>query len=68
MEPEEILEKEEARKRLTWSQDGHGFAWAEGGDWRLADTDISRLRTLNPEAVQAAAGTPVDMADGEDRR
>ncbi len=29
-------------------------AWAEGGDWRLADLDIQRLRLLEPEAVQAA--------------
>lgn len=32
-----------------------GRAWAEGGDWRLAELDIQRLRTLGPEVVQAAA-------------
>lgn len=32
-----------------------GGAWAEGGDWRLLETDAQRLRTLTPEAVQAAA-------------
>jgi predicted Zn-dependent peptidase len=32
-----------------------GMAWAQGGDWRLAELDIQRLRTLAPEAVQAAA-------------
>jgi predicted Zn-dependent peptidase len=32
-----------------------GLAWAEGGDWRRLDLDIQRLRTLTPEAVQAAA-------------
>ena len=32
-----------------------GMAWAEGGDWRLMDLDIQRLRALAPEAVQAAA-------------
>jgi zinc protease len=31
-----------------------GMAWAEGGDWRLADLNIQRLRTLTAEAVQAA--------------
>lgn len=30
-----------------------GRAWAEGGDWRIAERDIQRLRTLGPEAVQA---------------
>lgn len=34
-----------------------GLAWAEAGDWRLADLEIQRLRTLGPEAVQAAART-----------
>jgi zinc protease len=33
------------------------MAWAEGGDWRLMELDIQRLRTLTPEAVQAAART-----------
>jgi zinc protease len=32
-----------------------GRAWAEGGDWRLLDLEMQRLRTLTPEAVQAAA-------------
>lgn len=32
-----------------------GMAWAEGGDWRLTDLDIQRLRALAPEAIQAAA-------------
>lgn len=32
-----------------------GRAWAEGGDWRLLETEAQRLRTLTPEAVQAAA-------------
>jgi zinc protease len=32
-----------------------GMAWAESGDWRLAGLDVQRLRTLTPEAVQAAA-------------
>jgi zinc protease len=32
-----------------------GRAWVEGGDWRLAETDMVRLRSLGPEAVQAAA-------------
>ncbi|WLT31158.1 pitrilysin family protein [Geothrix sp. PMB-07] len=32
-----------------------GQAWAEGGDWRLAELDLQRLRGLAPEAVQAAA-------------
>jgi len=32
-----------------------GRAWAEGGDWRLLESDAQRLRTLTPEAVQAAA-------------
>jgi len=32
-----------------------GMAWAQGGDWRLAELDIQRLRALAPEAVQAAA-------------
>ena len=31
-----------------------GEAWAAGGDWRLLETDALRLRTLAPEAVQAA--------------
>lgn len=34
-----------------------GVAWAEGGDWRLMDLDIQRLRTLAPDSVQAAART-----------
>ena len=34
-----------------------GMAWAEGGDWRLLDLDIQRLRTLGPETVQAAVRT-----------
>ena len=32
-----------------------GLAWAEGGDWRLLDSEAQRLRTLTPESVQAAA-------------
>jgi predicted Zn-dependent peptidase len=32
-----------------------GLAWAEGGDWRLMELDLQRLRALTPEAVQAAA-------------
>jgi len=32
-----------------------GRAWVEGGDWRLAETDMVHLRTLGPETVQAAA-------------
>ena len=32
-----------------------GRAWAEGGDWRLLELDVQRLRTLAPEVVQAAA-------------
>jgi zinc protease len=32
-----------------------GMAWAQGGDWRLAELDIQRLRALAPEAVQVAA-------------
>lgn len=32
-----------------------GLAWVEGGDWRLSDLEIQRLRTLGPEAVQTAA-------------
>lgn len=30
-------------------------AWIEGGDWRLADLEVQRLRSLRPEDVQAAA-------------
>jgi zinc protease len=30
-------------------------AWAEGGDWRLTEVDLQRLRILPQEAVQAAA-------------
>ena len=35
---------------------GHALAtaWAEGGDWRLAELDIQRLHTLPQEAVQTA--------------
>jgi zinc protease len=32
-----------------------GRAWAEGGDWRLLDLELQRLRSLDPESVQAAA-------------
>jgi zinc protease len=32
-----------------------GVAWAQGGDWLLAELDIQRLHALTPEAVQAAA-------------
>ncbi len=32
-----------------------GRAWAEGGDWRLLELDVQRLRRLSPEGVQAAA-------------
>ncbi len=32
-----------------------GRAWAEGGDWRLLESEAQRLRTLTPESVQAAA-------------
>ncbi len=32
-----------------------GMAWAQGGDWRLTELDIQRLRTLAPETVQSAA-------------
>jgi hypothetical protein len=32
-----------------------GMAWAQGGDWRPTELDIQRLRTLTPEAIQAAA-------------
>jgi zinc protease len=32
-----------------------GRAWAEGGDWRLLDLELQRLRSLGPESVQAAA-------------
>ena len=34
-----------------------GTAWAEGGDWRLAELDIQALRALVPEDVQEAART-----------
>jgi zinc protease len=34
-----------------------GLAWAEGGDWRLMDLELQRLRTLTPEAVQSAVRT-----------
>jgi zinc protease len=34
-----------------------GLAWAEGGDWRLAELDVQRLRALAPEVVQEAART-----------
>jgi zinc protease len=34
-----------------------GKAWVEGGDWRLAHSEILRLRTLGPEAIQTAART-----------
>jgi len=34
-----------------------GMAWAEGGDWRLMELEIQRLRTLTPEGVQAAVRT-----------
>ncbi len=30
-------------------------AWTQGGDWRLMDLDMQRLRTLTPEDVQVAA-------------
>ncbi len=32
-------------------------SWAEGGDWRLTELDLQRLRILPQEAVQAAART-----------
>ena len=32
-----------------------GRAWAEGGDWRLLELDVQRIRALAPEVVQAAA-------------
>lgn len=32
-----------------------GLAWAEGGDWRLLESESQRLRTLTPDSVQAAA-------------
>ena len=32
-----------------------GAAWAEGGDWRLLDLEMQRLRSLAPETVQSAA-------------
>ncbi len=32
-----------------------GRAWVETGDWRAAEQDAVRLRTLGPEALQAAA-------------
>jgi predicted Zn-dependent peptidase len=31
-----------------------GLAWAEGGDWHLAELEIQRLRALLPEVVQQA--------------
>lgn len=34
-----------------------GLAWAEGGDWRLMELDLQRLRTLTAEAVQMAVRT-----------
>lgn len=34
-----------------------GMAWAQGGDWRLAELDIQRLRVLAPETVQGAVRT-----------
>lgn len=34
-----------------------GLAWAEGGDWRLLDLDIQRLRALTPDVVQMAVRT-----------
>lgn len=34
-----------------------GTAWAETGDWRQAERDLQRLRTLGPDAVQSAART-----------
>ena len=33
------------------------MAWVQGGDWRLWELDLDRLRALTPEAVQAAART-----------
>ena len=44
-----LLDEPEALARTL------GRAWAEGGDWRLADLDVQRLRTLGQESVQAAA-------------
>lgn len=32
-----------------------GLAWAEAGDWRAFYTEAQRLRSLEPETVQAAA-------------
>ena len=44
-----LLDEPEALARTL------GRAWAEGGDWRIVDLDVQRLRTLPQEAVQAAA-------------
>ncbi|HJW72480.1 MAG TPA: insulinase family protein [Geothrix sp.] len=34
-----------------------GHAWVETGDWHRLDLEMQRLRTLQPEAVQAAVRT-----------
>lgn len=66
---EEPIPQEEWLRALAQLETGHimalddpatlarslALAWAEGGDWRLMELDIQRLRSLAPETIQAAA-------------
>lgn len=51
-EPQEVLPKGEDRKRLTWSPDGHGFAWAERGDLFFKTPEADSARNLTEDFRQ----------------
>lgn len=48
-EPEEVLEKGEDRKRITWSPDDRGFAWSDGGDVYFKTPEADSARNLTAD-------------------
>jgi dipeptidyl aminopeptidase/acylaminoacyl peptidase len=48
----EIMEKGEDRKRMTWSPDGHGFAWSEKGDVFFKTPEADSARNLTEDFRQ----------------
>jgi len=48
-EPEEVLEKGEDRKRITWSPDDRGFAWSDGGDVYFKTPEADSAKNLTEE-------------------
>lgn len=48
-EPEEVLEKGEDRKRITWAPDDRGFAWSEEGDVFFKTPEADSARNLTED-------------------